>query len=117
MRNTATKPAVKTFKNARREALARLAEIRDAVAWLRSALAVTSTCYEHYEQEVDDQFGKRTITNARQRPRRYEEYPENKPETWGVLYAEADRLTALASALREFAQEQYTATVQRNNAR
>lgn len=97
----------KTFKNARREALARLAEIRDGVKWLINGFTVTSTVYEHYTQADGRQ-------NARQVPRQYHEYPENNPANWGALYAEADRLTALASMLREFAAEEYHKTIARN---
>lgn len=104
----------KTFKNSRREAMARLSEIHKAARYLINRLTVTSTAAEYYTKTITDQFGTREIELSRQRPRRYEEYPENNPGTWGVLYAEADRLTALASALREFASEQYHATVARN---
>jgi hypothetical protein len=108
---------LKAFKNPRREALARLKEIKQGAQYLINALTVASTVYEYYTQTISDQSGTREIQNARPRPRRTEEYPENKPGTWGALYAEADRLTAQASALREFAQQQYNEAVARNGAR
>lgn len=104
----------KVFKNARREALARLSEIQKSARYLINRLTTTSTAYDYYRKTITDQYGTREIELSRQRPRRYEEYPENHPGTWGALYAEADRLAALASALREFANEQYHATVARN---
>jgi len=109
----------KTYKNARREVLARLCEIRDSVAWLRNGFTVASTVYESYMATYTEQHTgiERTYENSKPRPRRYEEYPENNPQTWGALYAEADRLTALASSLREFAAVQYRETVARNAAR
>lgn len=100
----------KTFKNGRTEVLARLREIKNALVPLINGFTVTSTVYEHYTQANGRQ-------NARQVPRQYHEYPENKPENWGALYAEADRLTALASSLREFAEQQYRETIARNAAR
>lgn len=99
-----------TFKNARREVLARLREIKVSVTWLTNGFTVTSTVYEEYLEPT----GRR---NARQVPRPYDRYPENNPGNWSQLYAEADRMVALASALREFANQQYHATVARNAAR
>lgn len=109
----------KTFKNARREALARLAEIRDGVKWLINGFTVTSTVYESYTATYTEQHTgiERTYENSKPRPRRYEEYPENNPGNWSALHAEADRLVAQASMLREFAERQYHATVARNAAR
>lgn len=111
------KPRV--FKNARREVLARLAEIRDSVAWLRNGFTVASTVYESHTASytAPDSGETRYYENSKPRPRRYEEYPENNPANWGALYAEADRLTALASSLREFADQQYRETISRNTAR
>lgn len=112
-----TKP--RTFKNARREALARLAEIRDGAKWLINSLTITSTVYEPVTKTYTEQHTGvvREYQDSNPRPRRYEEYPENNPAYWANLYSEADRLTALASALREFAETEYRKTVARNNAR
>ena len=106
----------KTFKNARREALARLAEIRDAAKWLINGLTITSTVYEPTMKTYTEQHTgvTREYQDSNPRPRRYEEYPENKPANWSAVYAEADRLVVLASALREFAAEKYHETVARN---
>lgn len=109
-----TKP--RTFKNARREALARLAEIRDGVKWVINSLTVTGTVYEPVTKTYTEQHTGvvREYQDSNPRPRRYEEYPENNPANWSALYAEADRLVAQASMLREFAAEQYHKTAARN---
>lgn len=106
----------RTFKNPRRAALARLAEIRDGVKWIINSLTVTSTVYEPVTKTYTEQHtgAVREYQDSNPRPRRYEEYPENKPANWSALYAEADRLVALASELRQFAAEEYHKTVARN---
>lgn len=109
----------KTFKNPRRQALAMLKDLRDGVSWLSSGWNVRSTAYDMITKTYRDQRSGevREYQDHATRPRRYEEYPENNKENWAALYAEADRLVALASALREFAETEYHRTVNRDAGR
>lgn len=107
----------KTFKNPRRQALAMLKDLRDSLVWLSNGWNVRSTTFEEVTKTYTDRGVQRTYRDHETRPRRYDEYPENNPANWSALYAEADRMVAQASALREFAAQQYHATVARNAAR
>ena len=81
----------KTFKNKRREVLARLADMKRRVTAMASVFTVESRVY---------------LDEGGTRARRPEEYPENKKAYWGWLEVQAEELMREADALRTLAADE-----------
>jgi hypothetical protein len=80
---------------ARRDVLKVIGAVRDKTAVMKSRWHTPSTVFDYGQH---DEHG-----NVPQRPRRWEEYPENTHESWEQLIADVDEMTDALTVLRRYA--------------